>query len=146
VPYKVTGDRNVPKGQASFAVDLSLDASDMSSSSPSRKEDGSLEPLEISAEAAEQWGGKIFWKWARGLERLRECPVDRLSTDIGGRTFQLCLASYWASSIFWKTVAGTYPVRDSLVVVARAVQLTTRSESTCFSTPKQRNCSTTKWK
>jgi hypothetical protein len=61
--FKVTGDRNVPQGQASFTVDLSLDAPAMSSSSPSRKE-GILEPIEIAADAAEQWGGKFLQRFS----------------------------------------------------------------------------------
>jgi hypothetical protein len=63
--YKVTGDRNVPKGQASFTVDLSPDNIDgsSSSSSPSRK-DRILEPIELATEAAEQWGSKFLQRFS----------------------------------------------------------------------------------
>jgi hypothetical protein len=61
--YKVTGDRNVPKGQASFTVNLSLDAPDISSSSLSRK-DAILQPIEIAPEAAEQWGNKFLQRFS----------------------------------------------------------------------------------
>jgi hypothetical protein len=58
--YKVTGDRNVPKGQASFTVDLSPDALE---SSPSRK-DRILEPIELATDAAEQWGSKFLQRFS----------------------------------------------------------------------------------
>jgi hypothetical protein len=59
--YKVTGDRNVPKGQASFTVDLSPNA--QQSSSKSRK-DKILEPIELATEAAEQWGSKFLQRFS----------------------------------------------------------------------------------
>ena len=47
---KVTGDRNVPKGQISFSVDLS----------PTRIKDHFLEPIELGEAAARQWGAKFL--------------------------------------------------------------------------------------
>jgi hypothetical protein len=48
VATKVTGDKNVPKGEATFTADLNPDA-------PGRE---SLEPIELSDVASKQWGHK----------------------------------------------------------------------------------------
>jgi hypothetical protein len=60
VAYKVTGDRNVPRGQASFTVDLSPDALDRTSS----RKDRILEPIELATDAAEQWGSKFLQRFS----------------------------------------------------------------------------------
>jgi hypothetical protein len=62
VAYKVTGDRNVPKGQASFTVDLSPTALRMSSSSS--QDTDVLEPIELASDAAEQWGSKFLQRFS----------------------------------------------------------------------------------
>jgi hypothetical protein len=64
--YKVRGDRNVPKGQAFFTVDLSPDALDVSSSlssSRSRKEK-ILEPIELATKDTKQWVGKFMQRFS----------------------------------------------------------------------------------
>lgn len=53
IAYKVTGDRNVPKGEISFEVDLSP-PTDM----------GVLEPIELGEQAAEQWGNRYLQRFA----------------------------------------------------------------------------------
>lgn len=51
--YKVTGDKNVPKGELSFSVDLSP------------KQHGDLlEPVELGDVAAHQWGAKYLTRFA----------------------------------------------------------------------------------
>jgi hypothetical protein len=59
--YKVTGDRNVPKGQASFTVDLSPNSEQYSSTS---QKDKILEPIELATDAAEQWGSKFLQRFS----------------------------------------------------------------------------------
>ena len=51
IAYKVTGDRNVPKGEVSFSVDLSA-RSDL------------LAPIELDSAAAEQWGSQYLPRFA----------------------------------------------------------------------------------
>jgi hypothetical protein len=53
VAYKVTGDRNVPKNEVSFRVDLS----------PSGHMN-LLEPIELGSQAAEQWGNRFLQRFA----------------------------------------------------------------------------------
>eukprot|EP00977_Amphora_coffeiformis_P011694 scaffold2829_cov147-Amphora_coffeaeformis.AAC.2 len=53
VAYKVTGDKNVPKGEVSFEVDLS----------PSNAM-SMLEPIELGEQAAEQWGNRFLQRFA----------------------------------------------------------------------------------
>eukprot|EP00568_Trieres_chinensis_P006186 CAMPEP_0183307318 /NCGR_PEP_ID=MMETSP0160_2-20130417/17260_1 /TAXON_ID=2839 ORGANISM="Odontella Sinensis, Strain Grunow 1884" /NCGR_SAMPLE_ID=MMETSP0160_2 /ASSEMBLY_ACC=CAM_ASM_000250 /LENGTH=388 /DNA_ID=CAMNT_0025470879 /DNA_START=73 /DNA_END=1239 /DNA_ORIENTATION=+ len=48
IAYKVTGDKNVPKGEVTFTVDLSPDAAIKAG----------LEPIELSDGASDQWGTK----------------------------------------------------------------------------------------
>jgi len=48
--HKVTGDRNVPKGELSFTADLS----------PLGKSKEFLEPIELADSAAKQWGSKYL--------------------------------------------------------------------------------------
>lgn len=49
VAYKVTGDKNVPKGQVTFSVDLSP-----------RLRQSVLEPIELGPEATQQWGSRYL--------------------------------------------------------------------------------------
>lgn len=49
IAYKVTGDQNVPKGEVSFSVDLGARASA-----------SMLEPIELTDDAADQWGSKFL--------------------------------------------------------------------------------------
>jgi hypothetical protein len=64
--YKVTGDRNVPKGQASFTVDLSPNAIDASSSLSSfrSRKDQILEPIELATKDTKQWVGKFMQRFS----------------------------------------------------------------------------------
>jgi hypothetical protein len=48
VAYKVTGDKNVPKGEVTFTVDLS----------PRALSEAGLEPIELAEDASSQWGTK----------------------------------------------------------------------------------------
>ena len=48
VARKVTGDKNVPKGEATFMVDLS----------PENMDENGLDPIGLSEGAAQQWGTK----------------------------------------------------------------------------------------
>lgn len=52
IAYKVTGDKNVPKGEVSFRVDLS----------PSGNMN-MLEPIELGTQAAEQWGNRFLQRF-----------------------------------------------------------------------------------
>lgn len=52
--HKVTGDKNVPKGELSFKVDLSID----------NEENRLLEPIELGDSAAKQWGSKFLLRFA----------------------------------------------------------------------------------
>jgi len=54
VAHKVTGRKNVPKGQVTFQVDLSLDC----------PENAKLAPLELGERAAEQWGSRFLQRFA----------------------------------------------------------------------------------
>mmetsp|Transcript_5522 Transcript_5522/g.11721 ORF Transcript_5522/g.11721 Transcript_5522/m.11721 type:complete len:408 (-) Transcript_5522:412-1635(-) len=84
IATKVTGDRNVPKGEASFTVDLSplADGGSLQGSSkqqnlfeqdeavgalfPSNIGGGApqpLEPIELNQEAAEQWGSRFLQRF-----------------------------------------------------------------------------------
>ena len=54
IAHKVTGKKNVPKGQVTFQVDLSLEPS-----SSAEK----LEPIELGEGAAEQWGSKFLHRF-----------------------------------------------------------------------------------
>jgi hypothetical protein len=70
--HKVTGTKNVPRGQATFQVDLSPYAisTAFSSSSPSSSTAGStshpefLSPIELGESAAQQWGCKYLQRFA----------------------------------------------------------------------------------
>ncbi len=53
IATKVTGDKNVPKGQISFTVDLS-------SPSPDNLHGSHLEPIELNSVASRQWGKKFL--------------------------------------------------------------------------------------
>lgn len=59
IATKVTGDRNVPKGEVSFTVDCSPRSS---SKSRRRKDETSaiLEPIELNPKAARQWGKRYL--------------------------------------------------------------------------------------
>lgn len=52
--HKVTGDRNVPKGQVTFQVDLS----------PGVSHDQPLDPIELSDDAVSQWGSRFLQRHA----------------------------------------------------------------------------------
>jgi len=52
--YKVTGDKNVPKGEISFKVDLSTNY----------EQNRLLEPIELGETAAKQWGSKFLSRFA----------------------------------------------------------------------------------
>lgn len=54
VARKVTGDRNVPKNEISFSVDLSMKSS----------ENSMLEPIELADDAADQWGSRFLQRFA----------------------------------------------------------------------------------
>lgn len=51
IANKITGDENVPKGEISFSVDLSA------------HQDAVLEPIELTKDAAEQWGSKFLQRF-----------------------------------------------------------------------------------
>jgi len=53
IATKVTGDKNVPKGQISFTVDLSP-------SPPHQSHASQLEPIELNSVASRQWGKKFL--------------------------------------------------------------------------------------
>lgn len=53
IAYKVTGDRNVPKGKVSFEVDFSPAGNNYM-----------LEPIELGEQAAEQWGNRFLQRFA----------------------------------------------------------------------------------
>jgi len=57
IATKVTGDKNVPKGEVSFTVDLSPQYQSSSSGHDSLK---GLEPIELNPKAANQWGKKFL--------------------------------------------------------------------------------------
>lgn len=48
IAYKVTGDKNVPRGEVTFTVDLS----------PKALSEAGLEPIELAEDASSQWGTK----------------------------------------------------------------------------------------
>lgn len=52
VAYKITGDQNVPKGEITFTVDLSMSAAE-----------SMLEPIELNDEASEQWGSRFLQRF-----------------------------------------------------------------------------------
>lgn len=56
IATKVTGDQNVPKGETTFTVDLSPNSYSTRGSPTSM----SLEPIELNARAARQWGKKFL--------------------------------------------------------------------------------------
>lgn len=56
VATKVTGDRNVPKGEASFTVDLAPRFSPHADGEPAP----ALEPIELTPEAAKQWDRRFL--------------------------------------------------------------------------------------
>lgn len=55
IAYKATGDRNVPKGEISFKVDLNPNVADPKQS---------LEPVELGDFASKQWGTKFLSRYA----------------------------------------------------------------------------------
>ena len=55
IANKVTGRKNVPKGQVTFQVDLSLE--------PTSSAEG-LEPIELGEGAAEQWGSRFLHRFS----------------------------------------------------------------------------------
>mgnify|MGYP005854797191 CR=1 FL=1 len=55
VAHKVTGKKNVPQGQVTFQVDLSVSPSD---------DNKQLEPIELGESAAKQWGSKFLKRFA----------------------------------------------------------------------------------
>jgi hypothetical protein len=65
--YKVTGDKNVPKGELSFSVDLSP-----------KLESGQelLDPIELGAGAAQQWGAKFLSRFGGKGQVAAEGFVD----------------------------------------------------------------------
>ena len=56
IATKVTGDKNVPRGEVSFTADLSPRAPAL----PGSESLSSLEPIELNARAARQWGKKFL--------------------------------------------------------------------------------------
>ena len=56
IATKVTGDRNVPKGEISFTVDLSPRTASQSVGGSMT----ALEPIELNPKAARQWGKKYL--------------------------------------------------------------------------------------
>jgi hypothetical protein len=63
--HKVTGTKNVPRGQATFQVDLSPYRTASASSSPdSLHQQEFLSPIELGESAAQQWGCKYLQRFA----------------------------------------------------------------------------------
>ena len=60
IAHKLTGDETVPKGEISFSVDLSVISPETESSSST---DTMLEPIELTDDAAEQWGSKFLQRF-----------------------------------------------------------------------------------
>jgi hypothetical protein len=56
IAHKITGTKNVPKGEATFEVDLN--------SRRLLEEDEALEPIELADSAASQWGCKYLQRFA----------------------------------------------------------------------------------
>lgn len=56
VAYKVTGDKNIPRGEISFTADLSpgIDAADL----PAGHHSAKLDPILLSESSAKKWGTK----------------------------------------------------------------------------------------
>jgi hypothetical protein len=53
IAYKVTGDKNVPKGEITFTVDLGAEAGEMI-----------LEPIELGERSSRQWGSRFLSRFA----------------------------------------------------------------------------------
>eukprot|EP00521_Asterionellopsis_glacialis_P018593 CAMPEP_0195299382 /NCGR_PEP_ID=MMETSP0707-20130614/25445_1 /TAXON_ID=33640 /ORGANISM="Asterionellopsis glacialis, Strain CCMP134" /LENGTH=345 /DNA_ID=CAMNT_0040361777 /DNA_START=88 /DNA_END=1125 /DNA_ORIENTATION=- len=53
IAYKVTGDKNVPKGEISFQVDLTMELQQQQA-----QQNNLLQPIELSEDATRQWGTK----------------------------------------------------------------------------------------
>lgn len=66
VAYKATGDKNVPKGEVTFKVDLS----------PKIDPDAILEPIELSYTASKQWGLKYLSRF-HGEGQIAEAGFKR---------------------------------------------------------------------
>lgn len=64
VAKKVTGEKNVPKGEVSFTVDLSPRDTRPAVMQYDDEEEMDLEPIELGESAAKQWGSKYLQRFA----------------------------------------------------------------------------------
>ena len=73
--HKVTGTKNVPKGEATFEVDLSPKSINMDGA------DNALEPIELGDSAANQWGSKYLQRFGGRGQVAAEGYVDSQWVD-----------------------------------------------------------------
>lgn len=74
VAHKITGTKNVPKGEATFEVNLSPAAMYASGEPP-------LEPIELGESAANQWGSKYLQRFAGRGQVAAEGYLDSQWVD-----------------------------------------------------------------
>ena len=74
IAHKVTGTKNVPKGEATFEVDLSPKSISMEGGD-------ALEPIELGEGAAKQWGSKYLQRFAGRGQVAAEGYVDSQWVD-----------------------------------------------------------------
>lgn len=85
IAYKVTGDKNVPRGEITFQADLtptiyqsskSSSSSSASSSSKSANGPANLDPIQLTETAAKQWGVKQLQRFP-GLGHVADVDFSR---------------------------------------------------------------------
>lgn len=85
IAYKVTGDKNVPRGEITFQADLtptiyqsskSSSSSSASSSSKSANGPDKLDPIQLTETAAKQWGVKQLQRFP-GLGHVADVDFSR---------------------------------------------------------------------